>query len=65
MTRQKLKKEEMPRFPYDKVPYQDSDESIGEPFEYEMGNAELEIGENRHREHHRTLREEDGAGHEP
>lgn len=61
----KASREQMPHFAFDNVPYQDTEESIGEPFEYELGNAELELGENRHRTHHRTLRDEDGAGHEP
>ena len=62
------KNDQPPKFPFDKMPYQEKgdseeDESL-EDFDLES-DEELDIGESDKRRQKRTLQDEKGAGHEP
>ena len=64
MANKDKKKDESspPRFPFDKMPYQNDDDEQLKDYE---SDEELDLGESEKRKRKRTLREERDAGHEP
>ena len=58
-------KDKGPRYPFDKMPYQEKEESLQQEYDDLKPDEELDIGESESRQKKRTLRDERGAGHEP